>query len=67
MFCTLLSIIFDLRYYKAYRQLRQKAITTPNNLLPKYLRITDKSGTAISDGAACLFSLLSWLFYSYFS
>ena len=24
----------DLRYYKAYRQLRQKAITTPNNLSP---------------------------------
>ena len=24
----------NLRYYKAYRQLRQKAITTPNNLSP---------------------------------
>ena len=52
MLCTLLSIIFDLRYYKAYRQLRQKAITTPNNLSPKILPITDKNGTVIPDGAA---------------
>ena len=51
-FARSLVLFFDLRYYKAYRQLRQKAITTPNNLLPKILPITDKNGTAISDGAA---------------
>ena len=33
----------DLRYYKAYRQLRQKAITTPNNLLRRIYRKTDKT------------------------
>ena len=33
----------DLWYYKAYRQLRQKAITTPNKLSPKILLITDKT------------------------
>ena len=47
-----LVLFFDLRYYKAYRQLRQKAITTPNNLYAKNSPITDKNGTAISDGAA---------------
>jgi hypothetical protein len=54
-----LYVLLTCGHYKAYRQLRQKAITTPNNLSPKILPITDKSGTAISDGAACLFSLLS--------
>lgn len=58
MFCTLLSIIFDLRYYKAYQQLRQKAITTPNNLSPKILPITDNNGTAIADGAAVYLTCL---------
>ena len=57
-FARSLVSFFDLRYYNAYRQLRQKAITTPNNLLPKYLRITDKSGTAIADGAACYLTCL---------
>lgn len=58
MFCTLLSIIFDLRYYKAYQQLRQKAITIPNNLSPKILPITDNNGTAIADGAAVYLTCL---------
>ena len=49
----------DLRYYKAYRQLRQKAITIPNNLLLKILPIIDKNGTAISDGAAIAFTYFS--------
>ena len=49
----------DLRYYKAYRQLRQKAITTPNNLSPKILPITDKNGTAIADSAAIAFTCFS--------
>ena len=34
------------------RFMQQKAITTPNNLSPKILPITDKNGTAISDDAA---------------
>ena len=51
-FARSLVLFFDLRYNKAYRQLRQKAITIPNNLSPKILPITDKNGTAISDGAA---------------
>jgi len=58
-FARSLVLFFDLRYYKAYRQLRQKAITKPNNLYAKNSPITDKNGIAISDGAACLFSLLS--------
>jgi len=43
-FARSLVLFFDLRYYKAYRQLRQKAITTPNNLLLEILPITDKKG-----------------------
>jgi len=43
MLCTLLSIIFDLRYYKAYRQLRQKAITRTTNLSRRIYRKTDKT------------------------
>ena len=41
----------------------KKAITTPNNLSPKILPITDKNGTAISDGAAAyLPCFLAFLF-----
>ena len=48
----------DLQHNKAYRQLRQKAITTPNNLSPKILPITDNNGTIIADGAACYLTCL---------